>query len=379
MQFEYVQSTARLAELVAQWQQAEVLALDTEFVRERTLMPKLGLVQVYDGKQLALLDPQAADLSAFWPLLTAPNIVKVLHSCSEDLEVFRSVCGQMPSPLFDTQVASLFLGKGNSLGFAAMVEQYLAVSLDKGQARTDWLARPLSDEQLHYAAADVFYLLPCYHTIRTELDSKGWTEFVFEEAENLMQRRVQVVADDKLYLQVKNAWTLKPRELAILNELAIYRQHVAVSKDLALGLILKDHQMVEIASRKPGSLESLKNISDLHPGSIRRYGNDIIACIERGKALPLEACPSKIQRLIEHPQYKSMLKQLKAVVTDRAQQLGLALEVVTSKKHLHQVLSFYWQVDDDGVPLRSTPELLSGWRGQVFTAVIQPLFDARVL
>ena len=143
--------------------QSDILVLDTEFVRTRTYYANLGLIQAYDGKRLALIDPVSiTDLSGFWQLLSNPNIVKLVHSCSEDLEVFAHYGQCQPTPLFDSQLAASVAGLGHGLGYAKLVEMCLDVSLDKGESRTDWLKRPLSDAQLQYAANDVYYLYQLY-------------------------------------------------------------------------------------------------------------------------------------------------------------------------------------------------------------------------
>ena len=174
--FEYISDDASLLSLVEQYQHSALLVLDTEFVRTRTYYAKLGLIQAYDGKTLALIDPVAIkDLSPFWQLLTDPNIVKLVHSCSEDLEVFAHYGECQPSPLFDSQIAASFAGLGHGLGYAKLVDACLQVEIDKGESRTDWMNRPLSDSQLQYAANDVFYL---YKLFRLKNDDFSKRQFV---------------------------------------------------------------------------------------------------------------------------------------------------------------------------------------------------------
>ncbi|MGL5409223.1 MAG: ribonuclease D, partial [Shewanella sp.] len=161
--FQYVSDEASLNALVAQYQQSKLLVLDTEFVRTRTYYAKLGLIQAYDGKTLALIDPVAiADLSQFWALLADPTIVKLVHSCSEDLEVFAHYGQCQPLPLFDSQIAAALCGMGHGLGYAKLVETCLDEVIDKGESRTDWMHRPLTQAQLTYAANDVLYLHQLY-------------------------------------------------------------------------------------------------------------------------------------------------------------------------------------------------------------------------
>ena len=166
LDYNWVNSDQLLQQTCAKAREKTVVALDTEFIRTRTFYPKLGLIQLYDGEQLSLIDPLSiTDFSPFTALLADPAVLKVLHACSEDLEVFQCYFKQQPKPMLDSQIMADFVGFQISSGFAKLVAHYLDIELDKGAARTDWLARPLSEQQLQYAAADVWYLLPLYHKL----------------------------------------------------------------------------------------------------------------------------------------------------------------------------------------------------------------------
>ena len=186
----WVENEQQLAEVCQNARQVSAVALDTEFIRERTFYPKLGLIQLFDGKQVSLIDPTVInDFSPFVALLADQKVIKVLHACSEDLEVFECAFNQLPTPLVDTQVMATFLNLGTSVGFAKLVLHYLDVKLDKGASRTDWLARPLSETQLQYAAADVWYLLPIYQKMQTELAQTNWQNAVNEECSAFVTKR----------------------------------------------------------------------------------------------------------------------------------------------------------------------------------------------
>ena len=182
MQYQLITTYEQLEKVCIAAQRQEAIALDTEFVRTRTLTPHLGLIQLYDGHQLVLIDPLAIEnMQPFVSLLENEAVVKVLHSCSEDLETFLTAFGTLPSPIFDTQFAASVLGKGPTLGYAKLVEMLCDVSLDKGESRTDWLARPLREAQLSYAANDVLYLLPCYQQLDAEIKQAGKVHWIFDE------------------------------------------------------------------------------------------------------------------------------------------------------------------------------------------------------
>ncbi len=166
MNYQIISQVGDLQRVCLAARDADVVMLDTEFVRTRTFFPQLGLIQMFDGENLSLIDPTVLDeMTPFVELLQDTSVLKVLHACGEDLEVFQNAFGCTPFPMVDTQIMAAFLGYGLSTGFAALVQDQLQVELDKSESRTDWLARPLSDKQLEYAAADVFYLLPMYEKL----------------------------------------------------------------------------------------------------------------------------------------------------------------------------------------------------------------------
>ena len=212
-----------LAAYCQQVRNSNVLALDTEFIRQSTLYPKLGLIQLYDGQTLALVDPLAiSDWQPLQQLCAASGVVKLLHSCSEDIEALATIGITHISPLFDTQLAAELLGWGSSVGYARLVEQLTGEVLDKSESRTDWLARPLSDTQLRYAANDVHFLFPLYEKLWQQMTPQQQSLLLLE-GEQLIRRREQQLPLAFKYLEIKNSWQLSPRELAVLRELAAWR------------------------------------------------------------------------------------------------------------------------------------------------------------
>lgn len=329
----------------------KVLALDTEFVRTRTLYAELGLIQVNDGQQMALIDPLCdLDLEPFWQLLTDQNIIKVLHSCHEDLEVFKLYAKRMPTPLFDTQIAGQFLFQGRVFGFGAAVEQELGVQLDKGEARTNWLKRPLTDSQIEYAVNDVKYLHPLYFKLAEQLEKKGLLEFCMAEGNYKVEQKRADKDTSKLFLDFGNAWQLKPRELATLQDLAQWRLSVAQKRNLALGFVAKDSTLVTLAQRRPSELKGLRNIPGINPNEIKYHGKAMLDCINRAKQLPPENCPVKVPRLVEFPAYKQAFKALKAELTEIAQETNIPIEILATKKQLNQWIKWVWKVDYAEVP-----------------------------
>ena len=362
-----IEDQQSLNEFCQQAANCTVLALDTEFVRTRTLYAELGLIQAFDGHSLVLIDPLSdLDLEPFWQLLTKPDIVKVLHSCHEDLEVFKFYAHRLPSPLFDTQIAGQFLFQGKVLGFGPAVKQELGIELDKGEARTNWIKRPLSDKQLMYAANDVKYLLPLYHSLNDKLAQAGLQAYNLAEAQFKVEQKLREKDVERLYLDFGNAWQLKPRELAILQELCRWRLSVAQKRNLALGFVAKDASLFSIAQRRPADLNSLKNIPDINPHEVRIHGKAMLACVERGKQISIEACPEKVPRLTDLSKYKQGLKQLKQAITRVAEHTQVPIEMLATKKQLNQWIKWHWQM-----AYAEQPDFIASWREPLLTKVLE--------
>ncbi len=346
--------------------EAPVLALDTEFVRTRTYRSHLGLIQVFDGREVALIDPLCdLDLEPFWQLLSDESIVKVLHSCHEDLEVFKHYANRLPTPLFDSQIAGQFLFQGKVLGFGAMVAQELGVELDKGEARTNWLKRPLSDSQLHYAMNDVKYLLPLYHKLNEQLKDAGLDQYNLDEAKLKVKQKLVEKNTEQLYLDFGNAWQLKSKELATLQHLAHWRLSVAKVKDLALGFVVKDATLFTLAQRQPADINNLKSIADINPHEIRIHGKALISCIEQAKQMSEELWPVKVPRLTDYPTYKQSFKALKQMITERATELNVPMELLATKKQLNQWIKWVWQV-----PYATPSDFELSWRYELLESVL---------
>lgn len=361
LEYQYIETQDELNAFCLQASQKQELALDTEFVRTRTFYAELGLIQAFDGESLVLIDPCVElDLEPFWALLTNPDIVKILHSCHEDLEVFKVYSGRLPEPLFDTQIAGQFLNEGTVLGFGAAVEKTLGIELDKGEARTNWLARPLSATQLQYAANDVKYLLPLYHSFQQELQERGLEDFNLLEASLKVSQKKVDKNPETLYQDFGNAWQLKRRELAVLKELTKWRYQVAQKKNLALGFVVKDASLFSVAQRQPSSINSLKNIPGIHPSEARIHGSALIKCVEAAKQIPLQECPEIVPRLTDFPDYKQAFKLLKKLANEAAEANSVPMPLVATKKQLNQWIAWQWQV-----PGQAQPDFAVPWRSEL--------------
>jgi ribonuclease D len=336
-----------------------VVMLDTEFVRIRTFHAQLGLIQLYDGESATLIDPIAiGDMSPLVALLQAPGVLKVLHACGEDLEVLHHVFGCIPTPFVDTQILAAFTGYGLSTGFAALVSDHLGVDLDKSESRTDWTARPLTLRQLEYAAADVFYLLPVYRQLRDKVDQLELWQAAMLESRLLAEKRTRPYHVDKAYLDIKGAWQLQPRQLAILKLLATWRYDEALNRNLALNFIIKEADLLLIARLALASADKMVD-AGIDPRTVRRHGRKLCQLVREGCAVCQTDYPDPIVPISDFRGYKQLFKLLKDDVKQVSVQTHLMPEFLASRKQLNELISWVWkhQQDPDNIP-----ELMQGWR-----------------
>ncbi|MBV7387595.1 ribonuclease D [Pasteurellaceae bacterium TAE3-ERU1] len=363
--YQWIDSNQRLAEVCAKAAERSVVALDTEFIRTRTFYPRLGLIQLYDGEQLCLIDPLAiSDFTPFVELLKNHCVLKVLHACSEDLEVFAHYFKQMPNPMIDTQIMADFMGFNSSMGFAALISHYFDITLDKGASRTDWLARPLSDEQLRYAGADVYYLLPLFCQMREGLKTH-WQSAVMEECDYLCEKNTRVLKPELAYLNIGNAWRLQGEHLLALKLLAQWRLNLAMENDIALNFIIKETALFNAAKamiKQPAALSEF----GVHPQTIRLYGKKIVQLIAQAQKASAESHPQAIDQIATQADYKKRMKfmqhQLESLIPE-----NIAKERLASRKWLHQLIKWHWYNPAQDLPL---PRLLQGWRAPFGEALL---------
>ncbi|MGS0674644.1 ribonuclease D [Shewanella sp. 0m-4] len=364
--FQYIEDDASLAALVEQYQEADLLVLDTEFVRTRTYYARLGLIQAYDGKTLALIDPLAiSNLDLFWQLLNKESSVKLLHSCSEDLEVFARYGQCQPTNLFDSQIAAGLAGMGHGLGYAKLVEQTLDVSLDKGESRTDWLKRPLTEAQLNYAANDVYYLYKLYAQLVDKLEEQGRLDWVYEEGIRMTQGRLDMPDPELAYLKVKNAFQLTSNQLAILRDLAKWRLQRALQKDLALGFVVKDHALIALAKKQPKTSNDLYKLTELTEQEKRIHGKELIKLIAN---VNYDNPPKPLDVIALKTGYKVAFKSIKNCITEQAEANAIPIELLGSKKYIHEYLEWIWANKKGDKPL-----ILTGWREAIVAEALAAL------
>ena len=356
--FVMVDTNEKLTTCCEKAQQKAVVTLDTEFVRTRTFYPQLGLIQLYDGEQLSLIDPLAiTDFSPFCALLANRNVIKVLHACSEDLEVFKHQFNQLPEPMLDTQVMAQFLGAGVSVGLATLLKEYFDFDMDKGASRTDWLARPLSNVQLTYAAGDVAYLLPLFEAINTRLKASPWFDAAWDDCQSLLLKSQKTISSEKMYLKIPQIQKLAGIELCRIQHLAAWRYEEAQKRDLALNFVVKAENLWKVAKNGAKSTFDLLEIG-LHPHEVRIHGKKILRILEKCEKEPQENYPILEKNLYEIEGYKQLSKELRDFLNKNFSE-NVPVELIANKKRVDNFLKWYYLLEKDETKL---PTLLQGWR-----------------
>jgi ribonuclease D len=354
-----IQNDTALAEASQRWATEPVLGLDTEFVRTNTFYHRLGLIQVADAGGSWLVDPLAAPgLPPLAEVFRSPG-VKVIHSASEDIEVFHRNLGVLPEPLFDTQIAGAFAGAGAFLSYQKLVAAYLGVELAKEETRTDWMARPLSAGQLAYAAEDVAFLLPLYERLTAELEAQGRLAWVFEDSAALLDTARFQEDDEGAYLRIKGAGRLDRRQLGALRLLAAWRDREARRRDLPRNFVLKEPLLLDLASRRPKLARDLQKLPSYDPRQGARDSATWFQLLEQAEALPESELPPRIAGKPFSPAQRELENRLRDRVKERAADLNVPPEVLAPRRTLDALLRL-----NQG-PEPRLPRELDGWRREV--------------
>lgn len=344
---------------------SKVLAVDTEFLREKTYYPKLCLVQVAAGDDIVAIDPIAIkDLSPLAALFEDPAVTKVFHACSQDLEVILDGMGCMCAPVFDTQVAAAFLGMRQQISYGALVEAYCDVHLPKAESLTDWSRRPLDPEQLVYAEDDVRYLPGIYERMMGELVERDRLGWVLPEMEELT-RSDRVRRDPRdAYLRLKRSGSLTRRQLAVAREVCAWREQVAASHDIPRKWVVSDEVVVEVCKRTPTSAERLRRVRGTDQISARDT-SALLAAVERGMACPSDDCPKVVRHVRPSAETEGIVDLMYAVLRVVSEKSGVATQLIATRddllefatNHKGSRLSESWRWELAGKTLR---RLLSG-------------------
>jgi ribonuclease D len=356
---QWISDDASLAQHCASWRSLPFVAVDTEFMRVDTFYPIAGLLQVSEGKRAYLIDPLLiGDWSPFAELLQDPDVVKVLHACSEDLEVFLRLTGSLPSPLFDTQLAAGYLNLGFSMGYSRLVQAVLNIELPKGETRSDWLQRPLSVTQVSYAAEDVLHLAEVYLQLQEQLSADKY-RWVLEDGAELVANLGRELDPELAYREAKLAWKLSPQQLAVLKVLCAWRERQARARNQPRNRIIREHSLWPMARTQPDNLVALARIEDMHPKTVRQDGELILQMIRQAATSPAADWPAALPEPLPL-EASSLLKKLRAIGQREGERLNIAPELMLRKKTLEALLK-------SGYPKGpyQLPDSLRGWRREL--------------
>jgi ribonuclease D len=378
VQYTLVTDDAALAQVCRQWATSAALALDTEFMRVTTFYPKVALIQVADDSgSITLIDPLSiSDWTPFAALMQAESIIKIFHSCSEDLLVFFSFLHLLPAPVFDTQIASALLNEGFGLSYQNLVRQRYGVELPKAETRSDWLQRPLTPEQLEYAALDVAWLHQTWQGQHLALVDQGRDSWLREESRRQQLNYASEFSGDfaAYYLNFKSAWQLDRRQLAALQKLAVWREQRARKRDKPRNWILKDNALFALAQGLYTTKAQLSAVEDINDNFVRFEGGEVLALIAEVRAMNEADCPPLLPKPLTESQ-KKRLKKAQQLVEEQGLLLGLPPELLCRKRTLQALQYALLAAERSGTPeSHSIPDELQGWRGPLLLDALVKVF-----
>jgi ribonuclease D len=352
-----ISTTEELAAACSRLAAHPFVTVDTEFLRETTYYPKLCLIQIASPDEAVMVDPLAEglDLAPFMALMTDQNVVKVFHAARQDLEIVWMLGRVLPTPLFDTQVAAMVCGYGDSVGYEQLVNDLAKARIDKSSRFTDWSRRPLSEAQLVYAESDVTHLRDIYLALQADLAASGRESWVAEEMAVLNSPGTYEVKPENAWQRLKGRLR-KPKELAVLMELAAWREREAQHRDVPRQRVLKDDALMDIVQRAPRSAEALGELRSVPNGFERsRAGGEVLAAVERALAIDPRNLP-RLERERGRPSNGAVLDLLKVLLKATADAERVAPKIIASTDDLEEIASD----DEADVPA------LHGWRREIF-------------
>lgn len=365
----YVSTSEALRELVDRLRQAPLVAVDTEFMREKTYFARLCLVQVASDHEAAILDPLAiGDMSPLSDLVGDDSVVKVFHAGTQDLEIFYRLFGHATAPVFDTQVAATLAGFPQQVGYGALVKEMLGVSLDKGDTYTDWSKRPLTQTQVDYALNDVRYLPEIYRRLTAELERGGRLSWLSADFARLEDPASYEVVPLEQWRRVKRISSLNRRQLAIAREVTAWRELEAQRRDVPKRWVIGDESIVEVARRAPRSAEEVAAVRGVADKVGRSGQRELVAAVVRGIDVPEEELPSLGKRRRPAGDVDGAVDLMVALVRVRAKEHGVAMPLLASRDDLERLAAG----DREASPL------LEGWRRSMVGNELLELLDGAV-
>jgi ribonuclease D len=354
-----ITDSEELSEFCARQQGADFVAVDTEFMRERTYWPILCLVQVAGSEEAAAIDALAPgiDLAPLLALMGDTRTLKVFHAARQDVEIFFNLTGAVPTPLFDTQIAAMVCGFGDAASYETLVAKLAQAALDKSSRFTDWSRRPLTDRQIHYALADVIHLRTVHEELQRRLAENGRAGWFTEEMAALVDPALYRTDPADAWRRFRLRGRVEPRFFGVLREVAAWRETAAQQRNIPRGRIIKDEAVLEIASHVPNTIEALARTRSLGKGVAEgRLGGELLEAIGRGRAAAGSLAPPAPDRIEAPAGAGPLLELLRVLLKQRCEDHQVAQKLVATADDLDAIAA------NDQAAVRA----LSGWRYEVF-------------
>jgi ribonuclease D len=368
-----IRDSAELAAFLGQILAGRPLAIDMEFERERTYRAVLQLIQLSTGEAEALVDPLAIDdLSPLWDVIADPAVEILFHAGGQDMEIYYDKAQRVPTNVFDTQVAAALVGLGEQPGYADLVRRVLKHRVKKGERTTDWGNRPLSEAQAEYALDDVRHLHALYDDLNKRLKRMGRTEWLQEELASYSREDSYVKDVRMLWTRVSRHRGLERHGLAILRELAQWREATASRRDIPRNRVIQDDILIDIARRRPEKPDDLKALRRLHPRELERSGVELVEAVRRGVECPQEDWPQLFETHEEDPQLNLTIDLMMVLVKLRAKEAKIGASYMATKRDLN-ALAYSHAGGSQG-----RGRLAEGWRNTLIGEELALLLDGRL-
>lgn len=353
-----ITDTAALSALCDRLSQTEFVTVDTEFMRETTYWAKLCLVQVAGPEEAHCIDPLAPgiNLKPLYDLLANPKVLKVFHAGRQDLEIFYTATTQVPTPIFDTQIAAMVCGFGDQVGYETLVSKLAGAHLDKSQRFTDWSQRPLTERQVKYALGDVTHLRKVYQQLAKKLEKSGRLPWLQEESDVLTDPATYRVEPREAWRRIR-ARTRAPRLLCVLRELAAWRELTAQALDMPRQRVAKDDSLLELAASMPVTADDIKRSRLAKPLASGKYVDGVLAAIAKGRAVPEGDCPKADRNdNSDNPAPRAIVELLKLLLKTISDRHNVAQRLIANSDDL------------EALALSDTADVpaLQGWRLELF-------------
>ena len=353
-----ITQTNKLIDACERFSRDRFLAIDTEFMRERTYYPQLCLIQIAGKDEAVTVDALANEinLDPILDLMSNDQITKVFHACRQDMEIFFNINRRIPFPVFDTQIGAMVCGYGESVSYEKLVRQITGVQIDKSSRFTDWSHRPLSKQQLNYALSDVTHLRTIYESLLNQLEKNGRIDWLNEEFQHVLSPKTYDIPLSQIWkrLKLKNG---KPKFLILVRELCAYREKEAQNRNIPRNRVIRDDVLLDIAARSPRSSVDLAKVRSLSPKFAEgKLGKSILRVVAEASNIPESDAPQLEKPNKPKPQKPALIELLKVLLKHKSEDNNVAQKLIASTADLEAI------AENDNANVLA----LNGWRKDIF-------------